>query len=328
MREIRPLTRPSRARPLLPFPLVAERGVRRRPRRRPPPARLDVARAPRRRAGRPPRLVAARRHRETPADGRLRPRLPRRRPGPAGNRDPAGRRGHPAAVPALRAASTGATTTRPGWRPWRRPAPAPLVERLRLEWRPGTPVAATTLEFREPAGREELVGLMTRVTEASLDAHTLLELRTMTPREQAESQYEEELALYSSPREWWRVGIVGGEPVGFVIPARNAYNLIIAYIGVVPEHRGKRLVGELLAEGTRILAAQDVPRIRAGHRRHQRPDGPRLRQSGLPHHRAPGRHDRGRSHCESGTRSAAGRPRPASGICPDEQRVSGAVLTR
>nr|WP_062334439.1 GNAT family N-acetyltransferase [Herbidospora sakaeratensis] len=139
----------------------------------------------------------------------------------------------------------------------------PLVERLRLEWRPGTPIAVTNVEFREPAGRAELVGLMTRVTEGSLDVHTRAELARMTPREQAESQYEQELALYRSPREWWRVAVVGGEPAGFVIPARNAYNPIIAYIGVVPAHRGKGLVGELLAEGTRILAGNGVPRIRA-----------------------------------------------------------------
>ena len=29
-----------------------------------------------------------------------------------------------------------------------------------------------------------------------------------------------------------------GEPVGFVVPARNAYHPVIAYLGVVPEHRG------------------------------------------------------------------------------------------
>ncbi|WP_066364517.1 GNAT family N-acetyltransferase [Herbidospora mongoliensis] len=139
----------------------------------------------------------------------------------------------------------------------------PLVERLRLEWRPGTPIAPTTLEFREPAGRDELVGLMTLVTEGSLDAHTQSDLKTMSPREQAEFQYDDELALYGTPREWWRVALVDGEPAGFVIPARNSYNPIIAYIGVVPAHRGKGVVGELLAEGTRILAAEDVPRIRA-----------------------------------------------------------------
>ncbi|TKK85668.1 GNAT family N-acetyltransferase [Herbidospora galbida] len=145
----------------------------------------------------------------------------------------------------------------------RKAGATPLVERLRLEWRPGTPIAPTTLEFREPAGRDELVGLMAQVVEGSLDAHTQADLTRMTPREQAESQYDHELALYDSPREWWRVGLVDGEPAGFVIPARNPTNAIIAYIGVLPAHRGKGLVGELLAEGTRILAGNDVPRIRA-----------------------------------------------------------------
>lgn len=54
-----------------------------------------------------------------------------------------------------------------------------------------------------------------------------------------------------------------GEPVGFVLPAHNGYNPIIAYIGVLPGHRGNRYINDLLAEGTRILAEQEVPRIRA-----------------------------------------------------------------
>jgi RimJ/RimL family protein N-acetyltransferase len=78
------------------------------------------------------------------------------------------------------------------------------------------------------------------------------------------SGYESELALYKSPRDWWRVATrPGGEPVGFVVPARNAYNPIIAYIAVLPAHRGNGYIDDILAEGTRVLAEQDVPRIRA-----------------------------------------------------------------
>ena len=66
------------------------------------------------------------------------------------------------------------------------------------------------------------------------------------------------------PREWWRVATLKtGEPVGFVIPARNAYNPIINYIGVVPEHRGNGYIDDILAEGTRIAAAGNPQRIRA-----------------------------------------------------------------
>jgi RimJ/RimL family protein N-acetyltransferase len=86
----------------------------------------------------------------------------------------------------------------------------------------------------------------------------------MPAREAALSQYEEELARYTSPRDWWRIAMLpGGDPVGFVIPARNDYNSIIAYLAVLPAHRGNGYIDEILAEGTRVLAEQKVPRIRA-----------------------------------------------------------------
>lgn len=64
--------------------------------------------------------------------------------------------------------------------------------------------------------------------------------------------------------EWWRIAMLpGGDPVGLVIPARNDYNSIIAYLAVLPAHRGNGYIDEILAEGTRVLAWQKVPRIRA-----------------------------------------------------------------
>ncbi|MBB4754263.1 GNAT family N-acetyltransferase [Actinoplanes lobatus] len=141
-----------------------------------------------------------------------------------------------------------------------------FVERLRLQWQPGTPVRPTTgrLVFREPHAADELIGLMERVLDGTLDAHSRAELARMSPRECAAQQYHEELSRYPSPPEWWRVATLpDGDPVGFVIPAHNGYNPILAYIGVVPEHRGRGHIDDLLAEGTRLLAGQDVPRIRA-----------------------------------------------------------------
>lgn len=142
-----------------------------------------------------------------------------------------------------------------------------LVERLRLEWRPGTPVPApsTRLVFRPATDREELLSLMAPVLEGTLDEHSRAEMLTMTPRASAELMYEEEFDTFKSPHEWWQIAELpdGGCPVGFVIPARNNYHPIIAYIGVLPAHRGHGYIDDILAEGTRILAAQDVPRIRA-----------------------------------------------------------------
>lgn len=144
----------------------------------------------------------------------------------------------------------------------------PLVERFRLEWQPGTPVPEPKgrLEFRPVRDREDLIALMTPVMEGTLDAHGQADLATgLSAREAAELHYDEELAHYTSPQEWWQVAQLpeSGEPVGFVIPARNNYHHTIAYIGVLPAHRGHGYIDDILAEGTRILAAQDVPRIRA-----------------------------------------------------------------
>ncbi|MFF1462736.1 GNAT family N-acetyltransferase [Streptomyces sp. NPDC058330] len=142
-----------------------------------------------------------------------------------------------------------------------------LVERLRLEWRAGTPVPQDSgrLIFRQVKDREDLVALMAPVAEGTLDAHGQADLASgMTAREAAEKQYEEEFAELRTPQEWWRVAeLPSGEPVGFVIPARNNYHPMISYIGVLPAHRGNGYIDDILAEGTRVLAAENVERIRA-----------------------------------------------------------------
>jgi RimJ/RimL family protein N-acetyltransferase len=141
-----------------------------------------------------------------------------------------------------------------------------FVERLRLEWRPGTPVPEPDgrLDFRAVRDTEEILDLMTLTLDGTLDAHSRDDLTRFPAREAAVRHHDDELARYTSPRDWWRIATLpGGEPVGFVIAARNDYNPIIAYIGVLPAHRGNGYIDDILAEGTRVLARQDVPRIRA-----------------------------------------------------------------
>jgi RimJ/RimL family protein N-acetyltransferase len=141
-----------------------------------------------------------------------------------------------------------------------------FVERLRLEWRPGTPIPELSgrLGFRPVRSAGELIELMTLVLDGTLDAHSRDSLTRMTAREAAQDQYHNELERYASPHEWWRIATLSdGEPVGFVIPAHNGYNPIIAYLAVLPAHRGRGYVHEVLATGTSLLAAQNVPRIRA-----------------------------------------------------------------
>lgn len=140
------------------------------------------------------------------------------------------------------------------------------VERLRLQWRPGTPIPPPSgrLAFRPVRDPDDLIELMTRVLDGTLDAYSRDDLTRMTAAQAARQQYEEELDRYASPHDWWRIAETpDGEPVGFVIPAHNGYHPIIAYIGVLPGRRGHGYIDDLLAEGTRILAAEGVPRIRA-----------------------------------------------------------------
>lgn len=142
----------------------------------------------------------------------------------------------------------------------------PLVERLRLEWRAGSPVPVPSrrLRFRSVHDRDELVALMEPVLQGTLDAHSQADLGAMSPADVAARHFDDEFARFSSPRQWWQVGeLEDREPVGFVVPARNSYHAIIAYVGVLPAHRGHGYIDDLLAAGTRILADQGVPRIRA-----------------------------------------------------------------
>lgn len=108
------------------------------------------------------------------------------------------------------------------------------------------------------------MALMTLALDGTLDAHGRADLTRMSAQEAALKHYEDELARYPSPRDWWRIATLpDGRPVGFVLPSHNGYNAIIAYIAVLPTHRGHGYIDDLLAEGTRVLAEQDVPRIRA-----------------------------------------------------------------
>jgi RimJ/RimL family protein N-acetyltransferase len=141
-----------------------------------------------------------------------------------------------------------------------------FVERLRLEWRPGTPIPEPSgrLVFRPVRSAGELIDLMTLVLDGTLDAYSRDDLTRMTARQAAQEQYHNELERYASPHGWWRIATLpDGEPVGFVIPAHNDYNPIIAYLGVAPAHRGHGYIHDVLAAGTSLLAAQNVPRIRA-----------------------------------------------------------------
>src|SRR5688572_22833201 len=82
-----------------------------------------------------------------------------------------------------------------------------FVERLRLEWAPGTPIAPPSerLLFRPVESEEELIGLMSRVLVGTLDAHSLRDLENDDPAKVARDQYHGDFLADPKPREWWRI---------------------------------------------------------------------------------------------------------------------------
>ena len=158
-----------------------------------------------------------------------------------------------------------------------------LVERLRFQWvgpDAAAPPDRRRLAFRPPTDRGELLDIVTRVLEGTLDEHSRTALRTASPREVAAHQLEFRSNL--AHPEWWTIGCLpGGEPVGFVIPSRSDDSWIIASVGVVPKHRGHGYIDDVLGHGTSLLAAAGAPVVEATTDRGNTPTAAALRRCGF-----------------------------------------------
>ncbi|MEU1721859.1 GNAT family N-acetyltransferase [Nonomuraea sp. NPDC005692] len=137
------------------------------------------------------------------------------------------------------------------------------VERLTLAWTAGADVPPDPGRLTYRPARDlhpdEVLALLMRISEGSLDHDTQVELATAGAAQEARWMYDDLVNRKAKP-DWFVVGHLGGTPVGLVAPDDHS----IAYIGVVPEHRGHGYVDDLLAHGTRTLAEAGVRRIVAG----------------------------------------------------------------
>jgi RimJ/RimL family protein N-acetyltransferase len=124
------------------------------------------------------------------------------------------------------------------------------LERLRFEWTAGTPVP-------EPDD-EVFTNLFQRTLAASLDATS----RRMADVVGEYAQASSDVAFYRDrmpgDRRWWfTASTPDGAHAGFGVPSRNSQAaLVVGYLGVLPEHRGHGYIDDILAEVTRILAAE------------------------------------------------------------------------
>jgi ribosomal protein S18 acetylase RimI-like enzyme len=63
--------------------------------------------------------------------------------------------------------------------------------------------------------------------------------------------------------EWWELAYTHeGALAGVIMPARNPSSAVVAYVGVVPEQRGRGLAVPLVRRGTEQLAASGAAEIR------------------------------------------------------------------
>jgi RimJ/RimL family protein N-acetyltransferase len=134
------------------------------------------------------------------------------------------------------------------------------VERLMLEWRSGSdvPIDPGRLTYRPARGldADSVIELLVRISEGSLDYDTQVEVATAGAEHEARWMYDDLINRKGKP-DWFVVGYLGDSPVGLVAPDDHS----IAYIGVVPEHRGHGYVNDLLARGTATLAETGLERI-------------------------------------------------------------------
>lgn len=140
-------------------------------------------------------------------------------------------------------------------------------ETSRFEWRRenGALPVARPLDFRtlDEVGEAEFVGAIERVSEGTLDREIQDERDELGPAEAAREFFELERKL-EYEASWCRLAYAAdGGLIGLVMPARNPTSAVINYVGVVPEHRGKGYVDDLLAEGTEALHAAGAEYVRA-----------------------------------------------------------------
>ncbi len=144
----------------------------------------------------------------------------------------------------------------------------PEVDRVRVEWRPTSPVPAPSGRLTMQSAREiaepDLLEVFAAVGDGSLD-HGMVGERTQHGRTgEAERRMRAARGCAGEP-DWFGVGVdSAGALVGYVVPALvDGDRPVIAEIGVAAPHRGHGYGADLLAHGTRVLADAGAPQIRA-----------------------------------------------------------------
>lgn len=133
------------------------------------------------------------------------------------------------------------------------------LERLRFEWAAGTAIPRPTgrLVFRREPEDQVFAHVFRHALAGTLDATSRRMADVVGEPAQARSDVDFYRNRMRGDRGWWfTASRPDGELVGFGVPSRNNKVPVVGYLGVLPEHRGHGYIDDILAEVTRILAAE------------------------------------------------------------------------
>jgi GNAT superfamily N-acetyltransferase len=139
-----------------------------------------------------------------------------------------------------------------------------FVERLNLRWTAadGLPPRSARLRFEPAADRyDELVDVVMRVNESTLDAHARRDIERWGARSTVERMIADADGMPHGSRDWWRLAYTpDGAVVGFIMPVKVPAPTLW-YLGVVPEHRGHRYSDDLVAETLHVVTEAGEDRM-------------------------------------------------------------------
>jgi RimJ/RimL family protein N-acetyltransferase len=135
-----------------------------------------------------------------------------------------------------------------------------------LRWLLSSPRAEAQdapLSFRTIAevGEDAFVDAIAATFAGTADNELTRDIEEHGLREAAHQYLEDHKSLEHRP-EWFELGYDGDDLTGVIMGARNPTSAVIAYVGVVPERRGRGLAAPLVRRGTQRLAAAGATEIR------------------------------------------------------------------
>jgi GNAT superfamily N-acetyltransferase len=138
-----------------------------------------------------------------------------------------------------------------------------LVERVELRWSAsGAPLPPRPgrLAFRPVADDAEVLAVVRATLDGTLDAHARRDVARLGVDAAARAIVDE----LPGPRSLVRLAYdPAGRRVGITVPALRPWGPDVAYVGVLPEHRGRGYAADLLLEASHLLAEGGATEIEA-----------------------------------------------------------------